>query len=231
MDAQDNKRRGAGSADNSNGLDAAAALLPSSDPASAGKGMFLVIAALIVGIIGIITGIGGIYLASSSASDLAELKKQVAARPDPVALMKPTVDSIDKRLKQVGEEAVRANNGLRDTNSALQRAMQSIAADIRADREQINKLTAALDEMTRKPAPAPAPVAKKAEGDGRFGSDAPEPATDASGQRIHIIQSGDIFSKLAKQYGVSTQAIIDANPNVDPSKLQIGQKIIIPASK
>ncbi len=46
----------------------------------------------------------------------------------------------------------------------------------------------------------------------------------------HTIQSGDNFYVLAKKYGVGFKQIQDANPNVAPTKLQIGQKVQIPAA-
>jgi LysM repeat protein len=45
----------------------------------------------------------------------------------------------------------------------------------------------------------------------------------------YTIAARDNFSTLAKKFGVTTKAIADANPGVDPTKLQIGQKIHIPA--
>jgi peptidoglycan endopeptidase LytE len=43
------------------------------------------------------------------------------------------------------------------------------------------------------------------------------------------IVKGDTFAKIAKQYHVPVQALVDANPGVEPSKLKIDQKIKIPA--
>ena len=41
----------------------------------------------------------------------------------------------------------------------------------------------------------------------------------------HTIKRGDTFFKLAKKYGTTVKALQDANPNVDPTRLQIGQVI------
>jgi LysM repeat protein len=46
----------------------------------------------------------------------------------------------------------------------------------------------------------------------------------------YVIQKGDSFYTIGKKLHVSTKAIQDANPNVNPSKLKIGQKIQIPAA-
>jgi LysM repeat protein len=51
----------------------------------------------------------------------------------------------------------------------------------------------------------------------------------AAGQE-HVVARGDTFSSLAIKYRVSIKAIQDANPGVDPMKLQIGQKLLIPAA-
>lgn len=46
----------------------------------------------------------------------------------------------------------------------------------------------------------------------------------------YVIKKGDSFSSIAQNYpGVTVRAIQAANPNVNPTKLQIGQKIVIPA--
>jgi len=54
-----------------------------------------------------------------------------------------------------------------------------------------------------------------------------EPA--ATLQQEYVIQRGDSYSTIAKKYpGVTVKAIQDANPGVDPLKLQPGKKIMIP---
>ena len=43
-----------------------------------------------------------------------------------------------------------------------------------------------------------------------------------------IIKKGDTYTSLAKDYNTTAKAIQNSNPGVNPRKLQIGQKIIIP---
>ena len=45
---------------------------------------------------------------------------------------------------------------------------------------------------------------------------------------IHVVQSGDTLLAIAAQYGVSVQDLQTANGIEDPTKLQIGQQLIIP---
>ena len=50
----------------------------------------------------------------------------------------------------------------------------------------------------------------------------------ATGQE-YTVAKGDSFSTIAKKFGVTVRQIQDANPKVQPTKLQIGQKLQIPA--
>ena len=59
--------------------------------------------------------------------------------------------------------------------------------------------------------------------------EAPMPPAIPAGATEYAIAKGDNFSTLAKKFHVSTKAIADANPGVEPTKLKIGQKIHIPA--
>jgi LysM repeat protein len=54
------------------------------------------------------------------------------------------------------------------------------------------------------------------------------PSLPAVPQDYAIVQ-GDTFSALAKKFGVTTKALLEANPGVEPTKLQVGQKIHVPA--
>ena len=55
---------------------------------------------------------------------------------------------------------------------------------------------------------------------------APAPITSAGTE--HVIASGESFWTIGKKYGVSAKSIEGANPNVIPTRMKIGQKIIIP---
>ena len=59
---------------------------------------------------------------------------------------------------------------------------------------------------------------------------APAPEAPVVGSAMeHVIVKGDTFSDLALKYKVSAAAIQAANPGVDPKRLKLGQKILIPA--
>ncbi len=55
------------------------------------------------------------------------------------------------------------------------------------------------------------------------------PPPPAATTQEYAIQKGDTYSTIAPKFGVTVKALQAANPTVDPAKLQIGKKIIIPA--
>lgn len=57
----------------------------------------------------------------------------------------------------------------------------------------------------------------------------PPPVT-LGATKEYKIKAGDTFYSIGKEFGVSMNALKEANPTVDPSKLQIGKAITIPAS-
>ncbi len=65
-----------------------------------------------------------------------------------------------------------------------------------------------------------------------FTATTPPPANpippDAGLATTHTIVAGDSFATLATKYGVSTKSIQAANPELVPTKLQLGTKVRIP---
>ncbi|MGI6141409.1 MAG: LysM peptidoglycan-binding domain-containing protein [Caldicoprobacterales bacterium] len=57
---------------------------------------------------------------------------------------------------------------------------------------------------------------------------APMPGECPMGTQPYIIQAGDTFFSLAARFNTTVAAIMAANPNVDPNRLMIGQRICIP---
>ena len=54
------------------------------------------------------------------------------------------------------------------------------------------------------------------------------PTTCPAGTQPYTIRSGDTLYNLAIRFNTSVDAIIRANPGINPNNLQIGQVICIP---
>jgi LysM repeat protein len=66
------------------------------------------------------------------------------------------------------------------------------------------------------PAPPPTPVVT------------PTP-TPAPTENEYVVVKGDTLGKIAKSNGITLKALEDANPDVTPTRLKVGQKLVVPA--
>lgn len=74
------------------------------------------------------------------------------------------------------------------------------------------------------PAPPPAPVVDTPKA---------EPVAAKDEPKVHVVQPGETIAKIAKNYFPTavtkgTDAILKANPSVDPSRMRVGTKLTIP---
>jgi LysM repeat protein len=73
------------------------------------------------------------------------------------------------------------------------------------------------DDISPQPAVAPQPVPAKN----------PRPAAKPK-IRTHTVAAGETLAAIARKSGVSLNALLAANPDVDPKKLRVGQPVNLP---
>jgi hypothetical protein len=92
--------------------------------------------------------------------------------------------------------------------------------------------------FVRGPAIAGANTASKGPGPARSATRTPTrlpPATNATGSATptaasdYTVKDGDTLASIAQSSGTTIAAILQLNPNVDPSNLRVGQTLHIPA--
>ncbi|MFZ5811717.1 MAG: LysM peptidoglycan-binding domain-containing protein [Thermodesulfobacteriota bacterium] len=117
----------------------------------------------------------------------------------------------------VSEKAIlKANPGLKPGNLQLGQIIR-LPAGAKAQETPATGPAEPRVEAAPKAGPAPAVT--------------PEPTAEAvqsAKPREHVLEFEDTLSGLAKRYGVTTEAIMKANPGLDPKKLKPGKKIKIP---
>lgn len=59
---------------------------------------------------------------------------------------------------------------------------------------------------------------------------APAPSPQPCPGRLYTIQAGDTFYKIARQFGYTLDALLAANPGVNPDSLRVGQSLCLPPS-
>lgn len=190
---------------------------------------------LAVGLAGVLLGVVAIYLVYSGSGKTGEMRdatQQLEAR------LESRLDTLEEQIARLSarQDGTAANQEslertIRSLGNQTQNVIGQFGTDLNRMQENINsqarslrELTEALNE-TRSAVRRPAAAATTAPA----AADATQTTAEASsGPRAHQIASGDTFARLAMRYGVSVDAILEANPDADPRRLQIGQRIIIP---
>jgi tetratricopeptide (TPR) repeat protein len=95
----------------------------------------------------------------------------------------------------------------------LQREVDRLTAENLLLRQQLD---AGRSQAAAVPAPAAAPAP------------APAPKPAAAHPKCHIVKERDTINSIAAQYGVKAGALLQANPQVDPRRLRIGQSLNLP---
>jgi LysM repeat protein len=49
--------------------------------------------------------------------------------------------------------------------------------------------------------------------------------------KIHIVRPGETFFDLVQKYNIPYERLLEANPQITPEKLQVGQKVRVPSGK
>jgi LysM repeat protein len=173
------------------------------DTISRENNSMLPVGALIVGVIALAVGGFGAIKASS-------LQKKVDAQEAQVA----KIDGLESQLGSVSASADKSAKDIGSLSRTTQEAFNTVAADLGNIHASITK----IEEAQKKPV-----AAKGAKG----------PARDVvAGPGEYIVKAGDTFGKIGKANGGFTAKEVAAvNPDVNPSKLHVGQKIKLPVAK
>jgi tetratricopeptide (TPR) repeat protein len=140
----------------------------------------------------------------------------------------PVTDKVQRQLEQVAEE----NKRLADENKRLHEELDrwtSYAARLQTLTNPAIAQAAAVQPRTeqsaqpvqRVAAPLPRPVTT---------SLVATMASSALAIRTHTVRTGDTVTLIAKKYGIKAEAILAANPGLEPRRLKVGQTLRIPGS-
>lgn len=132
------------------------------------------------------------------------------------------------KLEQGMQQNSKAINRARLYSSQHEKAMQQLVVGVEANRDQIVELIKQLNLG----AAQKSGTASQLEVEENQSAPNSEPSLSMSevSPRVHRIEAGDNFARIAKAYNVELQSLLDANPSVDPRRLQIGQQVLLPGN-
>ena len=120
----------------------------------------------------------------------------------------------------------------------MQRQFEQLADENKRLREEIDKWRAyasRLEAMTNRGAPPLVPVQGEVVPSATSPSVVPQPRSNAESQsspganRTYTVKAGDSPYSIARTHGVKLEALMAANPGLDPRKLRIGQTLRLPS--
>ena len=161
----------------------------------------------ILPVVGAILGGLGLILAIVALVKLGQVKKLAAT----VDGLNNQVSSMAGDVSTAKDTANRANSSVSNLATQTQRGFDAVTAEIGNIRTDLNKLATAKTA---------APKAKD-------GAAAKEGAAAGPGGD-YTVKAGDYPAKIARAHGISTDALMAANPGIDPTKLKVGQKLNLP---
>lgn len=201
--------------------------------AEEGPGSKMGLIAIAVAVVGIVVGVTGIVMANMAQKEIKTLEARLASQPDKTPELEEALVDMDERLVKLGSEFVKLGRQDRQLQENTQSAFDSVLRDIKANRQGINEVTEKLGELVEKLenwTPTPAKTAAVPSGSVAVDSPTEEAFSgEDTESAIHVVQSGDTLSKIAKAYGVTLTQLQNANPTVNPRALQIGQRLRIPS--
>lgn len=85
-------------------------------------------------------------------------------------------------------------------------------------------------QVVDSPPPAPAATETPVQASDAPASDptAQSQESPEGGQRRYTVRSGDTLFEIARQFGTTVEAIVEANDIDDPDVIDIGQELVIP---
>lgn len=184
-----------------------------------------------------------LFLAVNSAKKLDSAQEALTVKADKaiaasveVSNIAPKLQSLANQINEVRSSTKTASNKtVSDVKSALEyysKLINENRALISANQEALKTIALELRDRPTKSqtrAKAQASEQQAAPQEQQKTEQSEQNATAAtSGAKTYKIKSGDYLAKIAKKFKVSIKALQDANPGIEPSKLQIGQEINIP---
>lgn len=176
------------------------------------------------------------FLRLRPTSDRAEIVRQRVTNCKielaKVFLIAPNAPSAQREMDKLKTEIERlglVNNQLRRQVEIM--GSQAAARSTATTSAPVAVIAAQTPPPAKAATPAPAP-ARPSVTPVSLTATVPAPkATKAAAPttRTHTVKQGDIPASIAKQHGLKLEALLAANPDLDPKRMKIGQVVKLPA--
>ena len=175
-------------------------------------------------LLALVLGGAALFFALDASRRLAPMSDSLAEGVSGVVVLEDRIGQLEEQIEELAE-ATEALKGRVQRSAAYssqnEKMIRKLVEEINANRERMK----GMSEVSAGGGAMPGGGSEAETSDASASSSS---ASTTVGS--YTIQPGDNFAKIAEQYGVSLQALLDANPGVDPRRLQIGQSIVLPSN-
>ncbi len=180
-----------------------------------------------IGTVALVLGIFAMKKSGDISESMSDKIEKAAALSLEIKKLSDRTDALALQIDDMKSgDGNRVGNLARQTNEAVIKLNSMIVKN----RDAISDLNKAVEKLASRPAPSRTSSQSAQTSQGVQPTQTGDQQTQAStgDEKIHIIQSGDTFAKIAIKYKTTVDALIRANPDLRPTKLMIGQKVVIP---
>ncbi|MCS6772342.1 MAG: LysM peptidoglycan-binding domain-containing protein [Kiritimatiellae bacterium] len=153
-------------------------------------------------ILGILLGAIAIYVAYSGRGSMSDFDSRIS--------------ELEQKVQRLSGSTEELSGQIRGLHHNTKTALQSLADQLNTIRQEL------------KTARPPAATVSAPQQTGEAANQAPSAATSASSGRTYTIRAGDVLAKVARENGTTLDAILKANPGINPNRLKVGQVINLP---
>jgi LysM repeat protein len=199
---------------------------------SSGGGLVPIALALLA----IVLGGAGLYFGLNASQRLNPLAESMDAGSTSVVRLEKDIRALETQLAEISArntELEKALGRVRLYSNQSEQAVKQLASSVRENRGEIVDLADRINKVVTR-APGPAPTASEST---RTELPGAAPASQAEArpgppaeEEGYTVVAGDTFARIAGKLEVGLQALLDANPGVDPRRLRIGQVINVPGN-
>lgn len=180
-----------------------------------------------IGTVALVLGIFAMKKSGDISESMSDKIEKAAALSLEIKKLSDRTDALALQIDDMKSgDGNRVGNLARQTNEAVIKLNSMIVKN----RDAISDLNKAVEKLASRPASSRTSSQSAQTSQGVQPTQTGDQQTQAStgDEKIHIIQSGDTFAKIAIKYKTTVDALIRANPDLRPTQLMIGQKVVIP---
>lgn len=185
-----------------------------------------------------------LYLAFSAQGKVKDAERRLQRYVEQLDESRTRVETLDQKVQEeltLNQESVRKisdsvaqNESRLRTNTQTLESTRQVAArliDSLAEQKQaLMNHASRLEELSQPPPPPPVIAEEESEPEETPAQEEIAETTEEApeGPPTYRVRSGDTLSQIARNTGVSVPDLLDANPDINPNLIRVGQVLNLP---